>query len=40
MHEFDYKDSPRKLLTPEVVNILTRLHELKGKAGPFHRGEA
>ncbi len=22
MHEFDYKETPRKLLTPEVVNML------------------
>jgi len=35
MHEFDYKETPRKLLTPEVVNMLTRLHEHKGKQDLF-----
>jgi Uncharacterized conserved protein len=31
MHNFDYRDTPRTLLTPEVINMLTKLHELKGK---------
>ena len=39
MHEFDYKETPRKLLTPEVVNMLTRLHELKGKQDLFIEAE-
>ena len=30
MHVFDYKEKPEKLLTPEVVNQLGKLHELKG----------
>lgn len=31
MHKFDYEKTPRKLLTPEVVNMITALHEFKGK---------
>lgn len=31
MHNFDYKETPRKLLIPEIVNMLSTLHEYKGK---------
>ncbi|GHT58493.1 cell division protein Fic [Bacteroidia bacterium] len=31
MHNFDYKERPRELLIPEIVNMLTTLHECKGK---------
>ncbi len=31
MHQFDYIETPKKLLTPEVVGMLTKIHELKGK---------
>ena len=31
MHPFDYTDTPRMLLTPEIVNMITALHEYKGK---------
>ena len=31
MHVFDYKERPEKLLTPEVVNQIGKLHELKGR---------
>lgn len=31
MHTFDYKETPRKLLTPEIVNMITALHEFRGK---------
>lgn len=31
MHNFDYKEKPFKLLTPEIVNMLSALHECKGK---------
>ena len=31
MHIFDYKEEPRKLLTPEIVNMISALHEFKGK---------
>ena len=31
MHKFDYSESPRKLLTTDVVNMIVSLHEFKGK---------
>ena len=31
MHLFDYQKIPRNLLTPEIVNMLSALHEFKGK---------
>lgn len=31
MHLFDYQEIPRNLLTPEIVNMLSALHEFKGK---------
>lgn len=31
MHLFDYHEKPRQLLVPEIVNMLTLLHEYKGK---------
>ena len=31
MHDFEYKETPGKLLTPEIVNMLSTLHEFKGK---------
>lgn len=31
MHLFDYTKLPRKFLTPEIVNMITALHEFKGK---------
>lgn len=31
MHIFDYQETPRNLLTPEIVNMLSTLHEFKGK---------
>jgi Fic family protein len=31
MHNFDYKEKPRELLVPEIVNMLSALHESKGK---------
>ena len=30
MHEFDFINSPKDLLTPEVVALLSRLHECRG----------
>ena len=35
MHVFDYKERPEKLLTPEVVNQLGKIHELKGRQELF-----
>ena len=31
MHVFDYKNAPKQLLTADIVNILSALHEFKGK---------
>ena len=31
MHQFDYKDTPKKLLTPSIVSQIAALHEYKGK---------
>lgn len=31
MHLFDYQETPRNILTPEIVNMLSSLHEFKGK---------
>ncbi len=31
MRVFDYKGQPEKLLTPEIVQLLSRIHEYKGK---------
>lgn len=31
MHIFDYQEVPRNLLTPEIVNMLSALHEFRGK---------
>ena len=39
MHIFDYKERPEKLLTPEVVNQLGKLHELKGRQELFIEAE-
>ena len=32
MHEFDFINRPKELLTPEVVALLTCLHECRGRA--------
>lgn len=39
MHVFDYKERPEKLLTPEVVNLIGKLHELKGRQELFIEAE-
>lgn len=31
MHNYDYTDTPSKLLTPDIVNLLSAIHECKGK---------
>ena len=31
MHQFDYKDTPKSLLTPSIVSQIAALHEYKGK---------
>ncbi len=40
MHEFDLINRPKDLLTPEVVSILTRLHECRGRQDLFIETEA
>ena len=40
MHEFDFIYHPKDLLTPEVVSILTRLHECRGRQELFIEAEA
>ena len=35
MHSFDYREKPEKLLVPEIVNQLVKLHELKGRQELF-----
>lgn len=35
MHSFDYKVTPKHLLTPDIVNMLSSLHEFKGKQELF-----
>ena len=38
MHEFDFINRPKGLLTPEIVGLLTRLHECRGRQdrAPVH----
>ena len=31
MHDFEYKENARKLLTPEIVNLLSSIYEHKGR---------
>jgi len=40
MHDFDFINRPKDLLTPEVVSILTRLHECRGRQELFIETEA
>ena len=40
MHEFDFINRPKDLLTPEVVALLTRLHEGRGRQELFIEAEA
>ena len=35
MHQFDYRDKPTELLTPEVVSMLNTLYECKGRQDLF-----
>lgn len=39
MHEFDFINRPKDLLTPEVVALLTRLHECRGRQELFIEAE-
>ena len=40
MHEFDFINRPKDLLTPEIISILTRLHECRGRQELFIEAEA
>ena len=39
MHEYDFINRPKALLTPEVVAMLTRLHECRGRQELFIEAE-
>ncbi len=39
MHEYDFINRPKELLTPEVVALLTRLHECRGRQELFIEAE-
>ena len=40
MRKYDYKDKWQKLLTPEVVSLLTQIHEYKGEQTLFIEAKA
>lgn len=40
MHTFDYKETPKQLLTPDIVNMLSSLHEFKGKQELYIEAES
>ena len=40
MHTFDYTESPKQLLTPEIVNMLSSLHEFRGKQELYIEAES
>ncbi|MGN1239206.1 MAG: Fic family protein [Muribaculaceae bacterium] len=40
MHTFDYTESPKQLLTPEIVNMLSSLHEFRGKQEIYIEAES
>lgn len=40
MHAYDFTNQPKDLLTPEVVALLTRLHECRGRQELFIEAEA
>ena len=40
MRKYDYKDKWQKLLTPEVVSLLTQIHEYKGEQNLFIEAKA
>ena len=35
MRDFDYRDAPKKLLTPEILKLFAQLYEHKGKQELF-----
>lgn len=40
MHTFDYTEYPKQLLTPEIVNMLSSLHEFRGKQDIYIEAES
>ena len=40
MHTFDYKETPKQLLTPDIVNMLASLHEFRGKQELYIEAES
>ena len=40
MHTFDYKETPKQLLTPDIVNMLSSLHEFRGKQELYIEAES
>lgn len=40
MHTFDYKETPKLLLTPDIVNMLSSLHEIRGKQELYIEAES
>ena len=40
MHTFDYKEAPKKLLIPDIVNMLSALHEFRGKQELYIEAES
>lgn len=40
MHIFDYKETPKRLLTPDIVNMLSSLHEFRGKQELYIEAES
>lgn len=40
MHTFDYKETPKKLLIPDIVNMLSALHEFRGKQELYIEAES
>lgn len=39
MREFDYKDRYKKVLTPDIVALISKIHEFKGGTGFIYGGE-
>ncbi len=35
MHKFDYRETPKKFLTPDIVRMIAKIHEYKGKQELF-----
>ena len=40
MHTFDYKETPKQLLTPDIVKMLSSLHEFRGKQELYIEAES